>query len=403
MKFNNINNLKNSRLFFDKQPPNFIKYFVIFVVFIMLLLLYVSTIFHKNYIVKGVGTIQNSDKVYVSSAVNGEVSQIFKKEGEYVKKGDVILSLKSGPGTADSTEIQKQIDQIDKNIAAIDLYTKSLNEGINYLKNEGIEQAYYGKAEYYIKEKIDGLSSKAQSQKELSTLNNEKKEIENKVKELEKNKATQQEIDLEKDKIKTKEQEIIQKEKEIENYDSQSQKIYNQFISEAGTQRNELINKKTEFEIQKNTSSKNENFYNIIATSDGKLSYATPITNGYFIQNGTIVLSISGNENSRLIAKSYIPAQERAKVKINDKVVMNIDGLNEYKYGNLKGTIESISAEPIVQKSENGDQQIYELIIKLESNEVKDFKLYSGLSLISNVIYESETYFDYVMEKLSFK
>ncbi len=50
---------------------------------------------------KGVGTIQNSDKVYVSSAFNGEVSQIFKKEGEYVKKGDVILSLKSGPGTTD--------------------------------------------------------------------------------------------------------------------------------------------------------------------------------------------------------------------------------------------------------------------------------------------------------------
>ncbi len=74
---------------------------------------------------------------------------------------------------------------------------------------------------------------------------------------------------------------------------------------------------------------KNENFYNITASSDGKLSYSTPITNGYFIQNGMIVLSISGNENSRLIAKSYISVQERAKVKLNDKVVMNIAGLND--------------------------------------------------------------------------
>jgi multidrug efflux pump subunit AcrA (membrane-fusion protein) len=369
----------------------------------MLLLLYVSTIFHKNYIVKGVGTIQNSDKTYVSSAVNGEVSQIFKKEGEYVKKGDVILSLKSGPGTADSTEIQKQIDQIDKNIAAIDLYTKSLNEGVNYLKNEGIEQAYYGKAEYYIKKRNDNASLKVKAQKELSNLNSEKKEIENSIKELEKNNAIQQEIDMEKEKIKPKEQEISQKEKEINSYDSQTEETYNQFISEAGTQRNELINKITEFETQKNTSSKNENFYNITASSDGKLSYATPITNGYFIQNGTIVLSISGNENSRLIAKSYISAQERAKIKLNDKVVMNITGLNEYKYGNLNGIIESISSEPIIQKTENREQQIYELVVKLESDEVKDFKLYSGLSLTSNIIYESETYFDYVMEKLSFK
>jgi hypothetical protein len=54
------------------------------------------------------------------------------------------------------------------------------------------------------------------------------------------------------------------------------------------------------------------------------------------------------NDNGRSTPNIYIPSQERTKVKINDKVVMNGDLLNEYKYGNLKLTIESIQFKLIV-------------------------------------------------------
>lgn len=150
MKLYNKDNLKNSRIFFDKKPPKFMTFLVYFTLFSLIVLVFASNKIKKNYVVKASGQIADRQMSYVSSNINGTIKEIIADEGDFVKKGEVILNISNGEENTQRKEYEKILEENSNKKKLLEKYRKSLDERKNYLKDLGSEQEYYGKVEYYL-------------------------------------------------------------------------------------------------------------------------------------------------------------------------------------------------------------------------------------------------------------
>lgn len=408
VKFNTLSEMKYSRIFFDKQPPQFMSYFTWCIVLILISSFYMTSIIQKNYIVKGVGNIVSSDKVAFSSKVAGVVSIIHKQEGESVKKGELLLTFTVGSEKVQSVGYAKQIEVLKEQMNAQDIYERSLSDKKNYLQNTGVQQAYFGKIEYYLAQvKSDSENTRLQQEKIVSK-KKEKQDIIDKINELNKNQQVHvAEIEVKKQELKTVDEEIKKLTTENSSADKNSQTIYNQLISELGAERIQVNLKKQELESQYNIQIVGDEQLKIYASIDGYVHYNKPASVGSAVQLGEQLGTISGGAGSKLRVEAYIQAVERAKIQENSDVKLAIVGLNQAKYGMLKGKVLSIGLSPLVQETEKGQVQVFQVVIELDDQVLRqnqqEYHVYSGLSVESQVVYDKETYLDWILEQLNLK
>ena len=88
--------LKDSRLFFDKKPPAYLTFLGFFLIGLLIAGILSLNFIPKNYIVRAQGTIDADDKAYITPLVNGHVIEIHQPEGSAVKKGEKLLTLSVG-------------------------------------------------------------------------------------------------------------------------------------------------------------------------------------------------------------------------------------------------------------------------------------------------------------------
>lgn len=408
MKLGTLKELKHSRVFFDKQPPRFTTYFTWFVILLLVGSLYITSITTKNYIVKGTGSIVSSDKVTFSSKVAGVIGEQHKKEGESVKKGDLLLTLSTGVEGIQSAEYSKQIDLLKAQLNAQDTYERSLNEKKNYLQNTGIQQAYFGKVEYYLAQIQAGNESLKAQQDKIATKRKDRQALLNKINVLNQNKQTNEtELEAKQQELKTLDEEIKTLARDILNAGEAEVSVYNQLISELGTERVQLNAKKQELELQYNVQITGDEQLKIYAVSDGYVHYSLPISVGSAVQQGAQLGMIFGGDGSTLQVETYIQAIERTKIQENNEVKLAIAGLSQTKYGMLSGKIVSIGVAPLIQETREGQVQVYQVIIELDTTTLKqnkeEYSVYAGLQVESQIVYEKETYLDWILEQLNLK
>lgn len=314
MKLYKIEDLKSSRIFFDKRPPAFLTIFIVFILAILIGLFWVCTILPKNYIVEAQGIITTEDNVYIGSYSDGVVIEIKKQENEFAEKDEVLLVLSSGSEGIQIQALNKQLNQANKKIEAMDLFEKSLNNKVNYLKNAGVQQEYFGKMEYYLslindeknnteiqekerKKKEEKLILKKQElvnlESELKKLNEEMNgsddfDIESKKEEL------KVEIESKKSEIETLESEL--EESVQQGYGSQLEQTRLQFLSELGTSRTMVESNIVELQSQIDIYKKQDELIEIKATQQGYVHYLNPIKDGVSIQKGQTIAEISENK-----------------------------------------------------------------------------------------------------------
>ena len=470
MKLYNKDELKESRIFFDQHPPRYLFFLNWFLILILVVSLIGAHFITKNYIVKAQGTIEADDKRYVTPVANGNITEIHKQEGEQVKKGDKLLTLSVGIEGVQEDEIQKQINYLEAKKKVYLKYEKSLKEKTNYLKNKGDEQAYYGKVAYYLEqvqgEKTDSENTSEtinQKKSDLDKLRDENERIQNKnqekyQKDLERKqsqlKKLQQElqefqakeksdadgllvpekqskeseiesllIEIEslketndeqlQSELDVKESEIKGLDQEIKNLERQgesapaSNSTYNQLISELGIERIQTNDKITELESQLNVNSANSNALTISANKDGYLHYLVPIKAGVGLQSFQPVAQIANDKDAKLIVESYIPAQDVSKLHVNDSVKVAIEGVNQTKYGMLKGNVKEISNGTIIQQGENGSEvMLYQVTVALETKELHSekeiIKARASMPVVANIVYNHESYLEWLLEQLNF-
>jgi len=83
-----LNELTDSRVLYDKNPPKFMIYIIALVTIILTLFLIWANKSAKTYIVKGQGIVTTENKAQVMAAVSGAVVNVTAVEGKDVSGGD---------------------------------------------------------------------------------------------------------------------------------------------------------------------------------------------------------------------------------------------------------------------------------------------------------------------------
>ena len=484
MKLYNKENLKNSRIFFDKRPPKFMIFLVYFTLIILILLLFAASRINKNYIVKANGQISDKNIKYVSSNINGTIKEVKAKEGTFVKRRDIILVVSNGEENIQRKEYEKILENNRLKKELLVKYRKSLDEKTNYLSDFGVEQEYYGKVEYYLGAiKSENQSEKFTSedinkkQKKLNEKINEKDTLNSSLNKLEKNKnyykdlvkyyeklnftildlqeeitklkdseqpdqelinkketelknlqveyremsnaqegssIAESEYETAKSKIETLEgeiegikEELTQLDRQVNNPSSQSNQIYFQFINEIGLQMKDI--EKSDAEINMNISmlSKRDQNYEIIAPSKGYIHYINSLKEGVNVQINQTLAEISELKEDNYFVDAYINVSDISKVKEMQEVDVALIGVNTYKYGTLKGKILSIENGLFTIQTEKGNNSFYKTKIEIEDKKLikddEEIPVLLSMPVEARIIYDKETYLDYLLEKLSFK
>ncbi|MDU2490098.1 MAG: HlyD family efflux transporter periplasmic adaptor subunit [Clostridium celatum] len=422
LKFYNKDDLVNSRIFFDKNPPNFILYFMIFIIFIIFSFIALSFNINHLYIVKAPGSITTLDNQYISLTTSGEVVDIYKEEGDYVKEGDIILKMSSGVNGKQFDIISSKKLELEKQIDAIDIFIQSLENNINYLSNSEYEQEYYNKLEYYFSiinsnnSQLDFLKTEKNILEEkLAILDKEVLKLESELKNLEeKNDIDENIVDNKKNEITNKKIEMDNLKNAIRQYEAQissntqNMQLKSQFISEASTKKTTLTNQLIDLEDQLELFVIQDSLYEVKAENDGILHYLIPVKKGLSFQTGQGIAEISQNNSEDYIAEVFVSPNDINKIDTGDSVNIALSGVNTQKYGTLKGKIISISQGTTIIETQTESNVLYKCLISLDdkyltSKDNERIDIIKSQSIEARIVYDKETYAEWFLKFLNFK
>lgn len=418
MRLYNIDELKDSRIFFDKNPPRYMTVFIVFIIMCISFALVLSTQISKPYIIVASGTATTTDNRYVSVDSNGEIIEILKQEGEYVKKGDVLFKLSDGKENTQKELLDPQIKTLNDKLAALDIYERSLNDQINHLENKGQQQAYYGKMEYYLSMLESESFSKGQEIEKINESENKlaqlKKDQEDLQKQLNETNESIKQEEL-KSKIESKNAEINAKQDEInemvsqsKNPSSQAKQIAQQLFAELGADRSTTNQQLSQLKGQLNASESENEAKSIKAENEGIIHYLTTFKTGIAVQMNQTVAEISQNEDSAYVVEANILAKDISKINVGQNVNVELQGVNTQKYGTLKGKVEKISNGSLIEQSQQGNIIYYQCIISLDSTELISSKgesvsVVKSMPVQARIIYDNETYWDWLRELINLR
>lgn len=489
MRFYTKDQLKDSRIFFDKNPPLFGTIFLIFTIVIIIASIILANFLIKPYIVRAQGTVTTTDMRYVSVNANGSVIEMIAHEGGKIKKGQPIIKVTNGQEGLQVESLTKQLSKAREKLEAMDLYQKSLEDKVNYMSNSGVEQEYYGYIEYYLLQlkseaysdntqletlnnrlakrntltnEINDLQTKINSivipqvddsnlkslentynskklelenlKNELSTINdpiqidkqknkinsleNEIAEIDNKIQDI--NKKIREKVNVENEidkfntQIQTKNSELVALKEEIQtiqnqinNPSSQTGQMFSQLTAELGKARANLQTQITELEANITMYGSQAKIYTITAQNDGILHYVSPLKVGMSVQQNQVIAEISTQQEENYLVEAYVNATDIAKIHVGDSVKVAVSGVNTMKYGTIKGKLVSIDSGTINQETKTGNLILYRIVITIDEYQLKSKKdtiqLIKSMPVEARIIYEKETYLEWVLEMLNFK
>lgn len=398
------------------------------VLFLVIAIFVGSAYLTKNYIVKGQGVIMDSHTKYISTKIAGVVTKIEKQEGDSVAENDTLFIVSSGEEGLQVIALKTQLQEQEVKLEVLNKYKNSLTDKVNYMQNNGSEQEYYGKVEYYLsqiksenKQNQELQSDKLEKENKRNIAQQQLTELESKKITYEKqlhDATTEQKLELEtkynevKSEINAKKSELEGLENEIKQYvrqstNDRSNQMYFQFTSELGTSYSNIEKTISELKTNIELHEKKETNYTVTANNQGILHYQIPLKTGMSVQQGQIIAEVSTLQTKNYYVESYIATTEISKIKTNQEVDISIVGVNTQKYGTLKGKVKSIDSGTVTQQTAQGNQNFYKVEIELMTTTLKHkeetIQIIQSQPVETRIIYDKETYLDWILEMLSFK
>lgn len=184
MKLYTRNELKNGRIFFDKQPPRYMTLFIILLVVFLIVSVIGAHFVKRPYVVKAQGTVSIDGKSYLSTKTQGVVTEIKAEAGDFVEAGEIILKLSSGNEGLQQSVAEAQILELEDTLNAMNKYEKALKKKENTLSQTGKELEYYGKVAYYLDMLDQETFEVNKTNSDISERKTEKEELMNRIKQL---------------------------------------------------------------------------------------------------------------------------------------------------------------------------------------------------------------------------
>lgn len=175
-KLNRLNNMDDIRLtkeFIFLNPYKFIVYFIYTILGLIIAVCIFLSLTKKQETIDVQGSLQRTDKVQdVQVFVDGVVDNIYIEDGEYVEKGETILSLQSSKLDLQKEDLEKNLAETKRQQELVDrLETCILNRTNTFQDNEE-EGQFYAQVEQYLTQ-ITALESGV-SNSTINSLNEQK-------------------------------------------------------------------------------------------------------------------------------------------------------------------------------------------------------------------------------------
>lgn len=361
----NMADLKDSRLLYEKDLPPFGYMLVSIIAILMIAVLIWSLKTPKTFVIKSQGTIESTNKNYIMSPYTGKISKMNVSEGSFVDEGDVLFTVESTELDLQEEQIAGQIQVYSENVSQLKKLEQSIMDGENHFDiTKADDRQYYNQYEAYMSQirqnDVDTSTYKAYGYSDA--------QIEA---ELEKNNAKISEIYY--STLRSIDESITQYETEIE-----------------------------KLKVQNGAIANGQSEYQVLANTSGIVHMINEYKEGMVVQAAGAIGSIA-NENDQYIVTAYLGVNDRPRVSPGDSVNIEVVGLAQNTYGNLKGKL--ISVDNDISTSQNGEQSFFKSKIEIEtpyliSSKGNKVNISNGMSVEARIIYDELTYFDYLLESL---
>lgn len=416
-KIEELKDITDSREIMQSKPQGFSKYMMYIIIVLLALTIVWSLLANKEITVDASGEIRpNSEENSISSSGSGTVKALNYKDGDKVKKGDVLIELNNDELTTQKKLLEENLKRYEKDLENTKKLKQSISEGVNYFSNSDEDKEYYQKYEIYSDSSKDNnkqnnlISAQKQDlQKNIDDYNLLIKSIKDgknylsnssslyytyeeysfnindyneKIKNYEEDinnvkNDTSLEESVKSEQLKTLQTTLEETKSSLEKYkNSQNTDIYSsietikskikeleissnssnlkeQYISQLEDSIKTLEN--TISEIKMNIESYNSKINDtaVIAEADGVLNISSIVKEGDYLQAGTTIASLIPDKNEKYKVTLYIKNQDFGDIKNGQDINIGIVSLPKSEYGLVKAKISNISIDRKVD-SQNG-------------------------------------------------
>lgn len=363
--------LRDSVLLFDKDVPPFGYMLLLVVLGIFFGTFFWSVNAHKPSVVIAKGTVTDTNASYVMPAYSGEIEACNMEEGALVQEGDVLFTIKSTDYNLQEEQLKSSRGVYEQQIRQAEKLVKSIKDDVNYFnESDPADALYYSTYETYKSQveqnRFDGSPYAAYG-------------------------YTQEQI-----------------QGEIEKNQAKIASVYYEAIRAAENQKSEAENQIASIDAQLAAVQNGQKAYTVTAASGGIVHKLADYKKGMVVQMGNAVATITP-ENRQPVIEAYISTADMARIQEQDKVQIVVDGLSQNLYGCISGTVQQIDSNLSSLEGKEGESSsVFKIRIQPDYDYVvsqsgKKVNITNGMTVEARIIYNEETYFLYVLDKLGLR
>lgn len=397
----------------------------IVVSFILLFILY-ATIFDIDEISRGSGSFIPTAKVqHLKNYEGGVVSKVFVREGDTVKKGQILLKFNPIAHKSKLDENKIRLQELEAKVARLKAESLGIEMASIQCNDEcdkklfNLEKSYYQSNKEELKKNLSKqeeqlkskLSSLEDAQNKYKVLNTNYKSLSEEFlakKELEKKKIftryelglLERELNDARSEIKSAEENIVQIKTQIKEIKDGMDETILTFKNKASFQYNEVS-----AEILRLKETK-KNLQDIIRRTvirspvNGVIKELFVHTLGSSIQSSAELMTIVP-DNYEMVAEVKIKPEEIAKLHIGQAVNLKVTAFDYSIYGDLEGKITYISPDTITDKDTGEDFYIMHVKTKVNYlNNNEKYKIKVGMMVNADVLVGKKSIMSFLLKPI---
>lgn len=354
------------------RTPNWILRWGISSIFILIILgLFLTYIVEYPEIIKGpVNIITTHAPIKIVTQSSGNITKLYVKEGDIVKAGTILAEIENPTSAAALSQLGDYIKRLENQLnagATVLPLPDTTGIGLGDLQSiVGNLQLEIVNSNVRHKFKIDdseisGLQERINNERELLRINENiltiaVKDLENLRTKYETDKVLYEQGVVSKSDFIQLESNFRAKQLQVENY--RQNKVQNSIALNTMVQQ---LNQSGYQKVSKNEASEGsirafiqnirsyiigwKQRYSLVAPEDGKVSFMFHLQPQQFVKAGESLFGIV-QEDEKFIAVASVPTAGLGKVKVGQKVYIQLDHFPYYEYGMVEGVVEHIAVLP---------------------------------------------------------
>lgn len=413
-----------------ETPSSPLGHIVIWITVLLLMIAGAWLYFGKlDVVVSGQGKLASeSGTKILQSSMAGTIVDIKVREGQHIKKGDVVLELdkKVARQNVESAEKTLVIAKIERSIAkgiSASIIMDDINKsGLAEETKQSLIEKMHAQNDMLASRRVLASTNLANLQEQFSQLERVNKELndtltQEKVREQQINKLTESATPLQQVQLRSElnsvRQKIVSLEASLSSQKqqmSQAESAIDNAKNQAAVNSNELrVNNAAVAASQDNKIIEFENSLararvaleqtTIISPVNGTILSLKTNTVGGTVSTAQIIAEITPLEES-LVVEATLQSRDVGFVNVGQRVVVKVDAYSFQRYGYLSGTVQSISPDAIINDKLG---LIYRVKIKLDSLKTSKgitLKMIPGMNSVVEITTGNRRVFEFLLDPL---